>query len=139
MKSLLTIVISLVVSNANFCQAPATPQEVIQRMINCGCLEGHDSKMLGGMGDAAAVLVTKVVAGKHLSTSEIDSVLTILNISFGGEVTNASDREPRAALFILQLCDLSTRDLELKKRVAQTREYVSKGLKKARNSPSPGP
>jgi hypothetical protein len=86
--------------------------------------------MLGGMGDAAAVLVTKVVAGKHLSTNEIDSVLTILNISFGGEVKNASDREPRAALFILQLCDLSTQDRELKKRVARTREYLTRGLDK---------
>lgn len=130
MRLLLTIVFCLVVPNAGLGQAVATPEEVVQRMISCSCLEGHDSKVLGGMGDAAAVLVTKVVAGKHLTTNEIDSVLTILNTSFGGEFKNVSDREPRTALFILQLCDLSTRDPELKKRIAQSRQYVTRGLVK---------
>ncbi len=87
---------------------------------------GHDSKVLGGMGDAAAVTVTKVVAGRKLTTSEMDMVLIVLDGAFGDPrgVQVGSDREPRTALFVLEYLDCSTKDPALKRRIADARKYV---------------
>src|ERR1700730_2344227 len=47
------------------------PEEIISRIIDKGMLDGHDNKMVGGIGDAAAAIVTKVVRGRSLSSDEI--------------------------------------------------------------------
>ncbi len=57
------------------------------------------------MGDAAAVAVTKVLAGRSgLSASEYDSVLTVIHTAFAAPqiIEMESDREPRTALFVLE-------------------------------------
>jgi len=102
------------------------PQRVIERMIDQGSLEGHDQKVLGTTGDAAAVLLTKVLAGKPLSTSQIDTSLLILNMAFADPrmVENASDRQPRTALFVLQAFDGLSQEASLRQRIAETRTYI---------------
>jgi hypothetical protein len=140
MRAFLAIMVSLVAVTLPLGQQTDKPigilgpEDVIRRMIASGIYEGHDAKTLGGMGDAAAVLVTKVVAGKHLSTNEIDTVLTILNVSFAGRATEAADREPRTALFILQFCDSSAQDPGLKTRIAQTKTYIQGEFAKSKQS-----
>lgn len=137
MKIMLALFISLASAGYSVSQityretATLGPEDVIRRMIATGGYEGHDNKILAGMGDAAAVLVTKVVADKHLSAGEIDTVLTVLNISFAGTVNDAPNQEPRTALFVLQLCDSSTQDPELKTRIAQTRAYIQQQYAKS--------
>src|SRR6266849_2907883 len=122
MRVFLAIFFSLLFSGVAWCQKTSTPEEAIGRIINSGLLEGHDQKVMGGTGDAAAVIVTKVVGERKLSTSQINSVLLILNSAFGG-VDTAADRQPRTALFVLQFLELSTNDVELRKRIADTRRY----------------
>lgn len=126
MKILLSIIASIWLCGVSYAQSGNNPEHVIRRMISCSCSEGHDSKVIGGMGDAAAVLVTKIIAGGTVTTEEIDSILVILNMSFVGQAPEASDQEPRTALFVLQYCDSATKDPELRKRIAKTREYVQK-------------
>jgi len=107
-------------------QTGNNPEAVIQRMIDQGSLVGHDQKVLGTIGDAAAVILTKVLAGKTLSGEQIDTSLLILNMAFADPrmVESASDRQPRTALFVLQAFDHLSPETALRGRIAQTREYI---------------
>jgi hypothetical protein len=118
---------------ASYSQAGSDPEQVIRRMITTGALEGHDSKVIGPMGDATAVIVTKVLAGKELGSGDIDRVLWILGQAFADPnmVHNVSDREPRTAFLLLRYFEASTGDPELKGRVAATRKYIEDHYAKA--------
>lgn len=111
-------------------QKTSTPEETISRIIDLGVLEGHDNKVIGGTGDAAAVTITKVVSGICLSPDQIDRVLIVLNMAFGG-VTSGPDAEPKTALFVLLALDLSTNDAQLHGRIAKTRKYVEEEFSKS--------
>jgi hypothetical protein len=113
------------------CQQTATPEEAIGRIINSGLLEGHDQKAIGGIGDAAAVLVTKVIGGSELSPRQIENILVVLNLAFGGVGTDV-DREPRTALFVLRHLELSTSDSQLKSKIARTRNYIQEEVDKSK-------
>ena len=116
----------LLVSRVALSQDVMTPEQVINRMISTGTLEGHDDKILGKMGDAAAVVVTKVLAGKEPSLSEMDMTLVVLTRAFADPtaVTTVADRQPKTALFVLAYFDSLTSDSGLKKRIADTKRYV---------------
>jgi hypothetical protein len=108
------------------CQTGNDPEHVIRRMIDSGGFEGHDQKVIGPMGEAAAVLVTKILAGRNLSSKDIDMALLVLEGSFADPsfVKLEADREPKTALFVLKCFDSSTNDPALKKRIAEAREYM---------------
>jgi hypothetical protein len=124
-----------------WCQTPVTPEQVIRRMIRMGNFEGHDSKILGPMGDAAAVIVTKVVAGRKLSVMEMDSVLTVLYQSFADPsgVPAVSDRQPLTTLFVLQSMASAATDTALKGRIAEARSYIEKRYAEYAKSALPPP
>lgn len=126
MRIFLALCGSLLLSATASCQTVMTPEQIIRRIMATGISEGHDNKIIGRMGDAAAVTVTKVIGGRNLSTNEIDSVLVILSMTSGNPlfVEVASDRQPRTTLFLLHCLDSSTKDPALKKRIAETRKYV---------------
>ncbi len=140
MKMLFAIFGLLLFPLIAFCQTGISPNpgQVISRMIDTGTLEGQDSMVLGGMGDAAAVTVTKVLAGRILSTNEIDIVLIVLSRSFADPrgVAAVPDRKPRTTLFVLAYLDSSTKDPELKKRIAHTRKYVQDQYEKSKKEES---
>lgn len=102
------------------------PEHTVSRMLSCGCLEGHDDKVLDGLGDASAVIITRVLAGRQPSTSEIDTALLILRMSFGNPkaVQAPNDREPRTALFVLRSFESYARDSASRKEVDDTRQYI---------------
>jgi len=129
MRTILAMLLSLGLSAAVPCQKLSTPEEAIGRIINSGLLEGHDQKLIGGMGDAAAVIVTKVVGERQPTTGQMDAVLLVLNSAFA-EVRPMAELEPRTALFVLQYLELSTKDPQLKERIARTREYIREQYKK---------
>jgi len=110
------------------CSTPGqnlSPEQVIQRIVDRGISEGQDHKIIGGMGDAAAVLITKILAGRSLGTANIDNVLVVLDSTFADPgMIAASDREPRTALFVLRCLDSSTTDTQLKQRIADTRNRI---------------
>ncbi len=111
-------------------QGTLTAEDVIRRMIYQGITEGHDDILVGGTGDVAAVMVTKVVGGNTLSPSQIDIVLAVLNMAFVDE-TPGPNAEPRTALFVLRQLDLSTNNEQLRGRIAQTRKYIGDEFSKS--------
>ena len=78
---------------------------------------GIMDKRVSRMGDAAAVAITKVVAGKPLDTATIDRLLAILQTAFSAPqiVENESDRAPRSALFVLNSLNHQTSSPKQKK------------------------
>jgi hypothetical protein len=120
---LLATVVCLVRPVPMASQQTTTLEEVISRNIDRGLFDGHDTKLIGGIGDAAAVVVTKILAGRDLTAQQIDNTLAVLNDAFAG-VTPGPDAEPRTALFVLRELELSTNNAQLRGRIAQTRKYV---------------
>jgi len=126
MKLMLVICVFLVLSGLSSGQAGNDPESVIGRMVDTGSLEGHDQKVIGGMGDAGAVLLTNVLAGKDLTSGTIDNSLVVIDAVFADPslVEPAGDRQPRTALLLLRYFDLSTNDVALKKRIVDATKYV---------------
>jgi hypothetical protein len=124
-RGLFGVLFLLCVACSALCQS-MSQEQVIRRMIDTGVSEGHDQKVIGGMGDAAAVMVTKILADRKVSPSEVDSVLVVLDSSFADPraIDVASDREPRAALFLLRCLELDTSDIQLKRRIGETKNRI---------------
>lgn len=114
-------------------QVTSTSEEAIARIIDSGLLEGHDQKVIGGIGDAAAVIVTKVVRGRELQSSQVLNVLIVLNMAFGDAV-NGPDCEPKTTLFVLHELDLSTSDSQLKTKIAQTKQFIDHEYAKSKQA-----
>ena len=119
-------------------EGTVTAEDVIRRNLYQGLWDGHDVGVVGGTGDAAAVIITKIVGGTSLSPSQIDMVLLVLNTAFGGEAPGP-DAEPKTALFVLRQLELSTNDAQLRGRIAQTREYIAEEFSKSMEHPLPVP
>lgn len=108
-------------------------------MLRTGGYSGADDKLFNASGDAAAVVLTKVLGTSTtaLSTADADMVLAIITLSFAADpgALPAADREPRAGLFVLKYLECATADAGLKQRIADTRqqilEHYSKYLKAA--------
>lgn len=79
-----------------------TPDQAIRRIIDSGLFEGQDQKLIGGIGDAAAVAVTKAVADSKLTSGQIDSILLILNSAFA-DVTVSCPNSSRTKSYDVQL------------------------------------
>lgn len=127
-KWLFLLTVFLEFSGAGNCQSTSnlTAEDVIKRIIFSAAHEGNDNRVIGWMGDAAAVVVTRVVAGRKLATSEMDGVLIVLDASYGdpGMVEVAADRQPKTTLFVLEYLACSATDPALRRRIADARKYV---------------
>jgi hypothetical protein len=122
----LVIILGLALSGAAYGQGGNDPEPAVRRVINTGMIQGWDQKILVHLGDAGAVLATKVLADRNLTAKTIGSALTVVANSFAEpklvEVT--TDREPRTSLLLLRYLELSTSDAESRKNIADTRKYV---------------
>jgi hypothetical protein len=125
-KATLAICLSLILSGVAHGQAGNDPEQVIRHIIDTGFIEGHDQKVIGRLGDAGAVLATKVLADRNLTPKTIGGALIVVENSFAepklAEVT--ADREPRTSLLLLKYLELSTSDAESRKNIVDTRKYV---------------
>lgn len=83
-------------------------------------------KELARLGDASAVAITKVVAGKPLGEQDVEHMLLIITLSYSGPrvIEASADRNPRTTLLLLNYFDLAISDPKLKAKVATTRAYV---------------
>ncbi len=127
MRFTLAICLSLVLSSVVHGQAGKNdPEQVIKRMIDTGFSDGHDQKIIGRLGDTGAVLVTKILAGRDITPNAIENALVVVEGSFADPslVEATGDRQPRTAMFVLKHLDLSTNDVALKKRIADTTKHV---------------
>jgi hypothetical protein len=104
---------------------PSAPEQAIARIIDFGG-EGHDQQVIGWLGDAAAVIVTKHLSQRHLSQADIDMTLIVLIGAFADPsfVRSEADRQPRTTLLVLRYLELSTDDPKLKTRIADAKKYI---------------
>ena len=116
-------------TTAAYCQSGNDPSQVIERIIASGGIEGHDAKVIGGMGDAAAVILAKALADRDLRPQDVGGGLWILADAFAGDLcyfSLDSDRRPRAALLLLRYFALSTTDSQVKSRIAEVRQDIER-------------
>ena len=109
-------------------QSGNDPNLVIKRIIETGLIEGHDSKVIGGMGDAGAVILAKVLSDRDLRQQDVGGGLWILAAAFAGDrcFSPDSDRKPWAAFLLLRYFDLSTTDAEVKNQIAHLRKGIER-------------
>ena len=126
MKSIAALLIVLTSMYPVFAPESTSQEHVIARMIETGTFEGHDQKVIGPMGDAAGVIVTKVVSGKPLTSSQIDAILVVLQGAFADPrmIENLADRQPRTTLFVLSYLTSATHEPDLQKRIAEATKYI---------------
>ena len=126
MRAILFVILGLALSGAAYGQGGYDPEQVVRRVVNTGMIQGWDQTVLAHLGDAGAVLASKVIADRNLAPKVIGGVLIVVENSFAEpklvEVT--ADREPRTSLLLLRYLELSTSDAESKKNIADTRKYV---------------
>ena len=126
MRVSVIVILGLALSGAAYGQGVNDPEQRVRQVISTGMIEGLDQKLFVHLGDAGAVLATKVLADRNLTAKTIGSALIVVENSFGEpklvEVT--ADREPRTSLLLLRYLELSTSDAESRKNIADTRKYV---------------
>jgi hypothetical protein len=121
------VILGLALSGAAYGQGGYDPEQVvIRRVVNTGMIQGWDQTVLAHLGDAGAVLATKVLADRTLSPRTISSALIVVENSFAEPklVEVKADREPRTSLLLLKYLERSTSDAESRKNIADTRKYV---------------
>lgn len=94
---------------------------------------GIMDKQLSRMGDAAAVAIAKVVAGKKIDQAMTDRLLVIIKTAFSAPkiVANESDRKPRAALFVLQLLERQSSNPKQRELILELRKDLEAELNQA--------
>ena len=126
MRVTLVLILGLALSGAAYGQGGYDPEQVVRRVVNTGMIQGWDQTVLAHLGDAGAVLATKVLADGNLTPKTIGGALMVLENSFAEpkfvEVT--VDREPRTSLLLLRYLEFSTSDAESRKNIADTRKCV---------------
>jgi hypothetical protein len=80
-------------------------------------------KQLMRMGDAAAVAITRVLAGKRPQPDTVDRVLLVIEFSFDSPeaIVNQTDQKPKTALFVLASLDQQALSVEQKKHLSELR------------------
>ncbi len=126
MKYSLIPIACLVLAQAASAQSVYSTEQIITNVLRTGIWEGQVDKRLRTEGDAAAVVLTKVIAGRDVSRGEVDTMLDMLLSSFSelGLIESAAEREPRTALFLLRYFDCVVYDAALKKKIADTRKSI---------------
>ena len=126
MRATVVVILGLALSGAAYGQAVNNPEQVVKQVVNTGMIQGWDQKLLVHLGDAGAVLLTKVLADTNLTPKTVGGALIVVANSFAEpklvEVT--ADRKPRTSLLLLRYLELSTSDAESRKNIADTRKYV---------------
>jgi hypothetical protein len=118
----------LLQTTPSYCQSENTPNAVIKRIIERGVIEGHDAKVIGGMGDTAAVILARVLADRDLREQDVGGGLWILADAFAGDqcLSLDSDRKPWAAYLLLRYFDKSATDVKLKNQIADVRKGIER-------------
>lgn len=121
------LAVFLVLPSASFAQElDGVPEHVVRAALNPKSeviYSGIMRKQLMPMGDAAAVAITRVLAGKRLEPEIVDRVLLVLEFSFDSPeaIVNQADQKPKTALFVLASLDQQSQRTEQRKRLNQLR------------------
>jgi hypothetical protein len=102
------------------------PEHVVKAALNPKSeviYSGVMRKQLMPMGDAAAVAITRVLAGRRPQPDTVDRVLLIIEFSFDSPeaIVNQADRKPKTALFVLASLDQQELSAQQKKHLTELR------------------
>lgn len=136
MRTYLLVGICLALACSADGQQRSNLEEAVRISLFEGVSEGQRVKEIQRAGDAAAVVITKIVAGKSLTESEKEIAVDLLQEAFSrlSWVTVSSDREPRTALFVLDALSCSSRNPALIKRAQQTKRAILESAKSFQTS-----
>ncbi len=121
------LAVFLVLPNSSSAQElDGIPEHVVKAALNPRSeviYSGIMRKQLMPMGDAAAVAITRVLAGKRLQPDTVDRVMLVIEFSFDSPeaIVNQADQTPKTALFVLTSFDQQTLSTEQRKRLSQLR------------------
>ena len=121
---------------------PAGADEVVRRALHGfaeGGYDGWTQKWLARLGDGSAAALARIYSGRDLSPRDVATALEVIDMSFLGlkDVEVASERQPRATLFVLRYFDAITTDPSLKNKIRTTRESVLKRTSQAKERTKP--
>lgn len=129
MKMLIVVCVIMVIPGGAFCQT--STEELVRSVIVSGAYDGHVDKLLSGVGDAAAVAITKVLGEKLLSNqkltpADVSGALLVIHLAFSAPrgIEAASDRQPKTTLFVLQYLSSSRTGPARKKAIYDTKQFV---------------
>ena len=102
------------------------PEHVVTAALNPKSeviYSGVMRKQLIRMGDAAAVAITRVLAGKRPQSDTVNRVLLIIEFSFDSPeaIVDEADQNPKTALFVLASLDQQALSTEEKKHLTELR------------------
>ena len=102
------------------------PEHVVEAALNPKSeviYSGVMRKQLTRVGDAAAVAITRVLAGKRPHAETVNRVLLIIEFSFDSPeaIVNQADQKPKTALFVLASLDQQILSVEQKKHLVELR------------------
>ncbi|MGC2660686.1 MAG: hypothetical protein WA324_22245 [Bryobacteraceae bacterium] len=104
-----------------------TLQQIIEKFVFGGYIEGYGDKAMRRGGDSTSVALTKVLSSHVLNRDKIEDALYVLDMAFSNPslIDNPPDRDPRTALFVLRYLDLSSQDPAVKAKIEETRRHVT--------------
>jgi hypothetical protein len=129
--ALVACLISLVISpsSSSAQELDGIPEHVVKAALNpksSVIYSGIMRKQLMPMGDAAAVAVTRVLAGERPQADAVDRVLLIIEFSFDSPeaIANQADQQPKTALFVLASLDQQHLSVEQRNHLVQLRKKL---------------
>jgi hypothetical protein len=105
------------------------PEHAVKAALNSKSsviYSGIMRKQLMPMGDAAAVAVTRVLAGERPQADAVDRILLIIEFSFDSPeaIAKQADQQPKTALFVLASLDQQHLTVEQRTHLAQLRKKL---------------
>src|ERR1700722_10533549 len=113
-------------NSASAQELDGVPEHVVKVALNPkskAIYSGVMRKQLMPMGDAAAVAITRVLAGKRPQSDTLGRGFLIIEFSFDSPeaIVNQADRKPKTALFVLASLDQEALSTEQKKHLIELR------------------
>lgn len=119
-------VFSVLPNGSSAQELDGVPEHVVKVALNPkseAIYSGVMRKQLMPMGDAAAVAITRVLAGRRPQSDTVDRVFLVIEFSFDSPeaIVNQADRKPKTALFVLASLDQEALSTEQKKHLIELR------------------
>lgn len=120
-------------SQANAADAVDTVRQALKN-ADAGMYTSTDQKLLSRLGDGSAFALVRIIGGAALRDSEIAPIMQLIKLSYESPQTivDESNREPRATALLLRYLSLSSTDPQTKRKISETRQFVSERCKAAK-------
>jgi hypothetical protein len=132
----LVLLISISSGNFSFAQtgSPVPAEQAVRdafKEASSGYYTGTTEKNLETLGDAAAIEVIKILAGRDLTSQDIRSSLLVVRMSFAAPrlIPTEADRRPRATLLLLRYLDFQAKEPSLRSAIADASRSLKSQVK----------